>query len=397
MKREQFLNNIWKRYPAMPPRPVAWGRLLEVIDDQLVLESGLKMNMSQDLVGVLRTGDVIAVTEASPGQQEIHLLAPQIEPVSHISSSPEIQIRFSDYLEGIRKYFKSQDFIESFTPTLVECPGTEPFLDYFSTEFTVGKFHKKMYLPTSPELHLKKLLASGYSRIFEIKNCFRNGEAGTHHEPEFMMLEWYRSYSTLEQIQFDLQSLISALSGRSVQFHVTTMADQFREKLGFNLTPETTQKEFYTLLRSKGQIVSEDESLDDLFARLVVDYIEPGLDQNIPTIITHYPPFQAAYARLTVDGWADRFELFWRGLEIANAFHEVNDPELQLQRMNQDLNKKKTIGKEIPSLDMEFIQSLRSGVPPAGGIALGVERLFMALNHIEDIRDIKVFPMRRFL
>ena len=122
--------------------------------------------------------------------------------------------------------------------------------------------------------------------------------------------------------------------------------------------------------------------------------IEPQLAKyDAPIVLWHFPPSQAALARLTKDGWADRFELYWRGLEIANAFHELNDVDEQIKRFKADQKKKAELRKPVVPIDEEFIAALEWGMPPAAGIALGMERLFMALMGISDIKDVRPFPM----
>ncbi len=129
-----------------------------------------------------------------------------------------------------------------------------------------------------------------------------------------------------------------------------------------------------------------------IFSFLIfMEKIESQLPQDELIFVEKYPPYQAALARLTEDGWGDRFEVYWKGLELANAFHELNDPSIQRRRSEEDLQKKKDLHKEAVSLDEEFFQCLEAGMPPSGGIALGVERLFMALFDIKTIKDLRVF------
>lgn len=308
-------------------------------------------------------------------------------------SSPEINIptlkKFSELTFQIRQFFHSRNFIEATTPTLVECPGTEPFLDPFTTEFRFGKKIKKFYLPTSPEIALKKLICQGSGSVFEIKNVFRNNEISQHHAPEFLMLEWYRVHSDLGQIQKDIQELIQSLLKKdSFSIQKKTMQELFLEFLQFELTPSTTQAQFYSLALKNNLNVKSDETIEDLFSLIFLECIEKKWDKEVPLFVTDYPPFQAAYARLNEEGWAERFEFYWQGLEIANAFYEVTDAAEQLQRMQKDNLLKQRLGKEQVALDSEFIELMKKGMPKCSGIALGVERLFMAMNKIEDIQSI---------
>jgi lysyl-tRNA synthetase class 2 len=269
-------------------------------------------------------------------------------------------------------------------------------LNFFSTELTKGQKRKKVYLPTSPELHLKKALALGYGPLFEIKNCFRNDEISEHHEPEFTMLEWYRPFSDLSAIAEDAEKLLQFVSGQPrLKLKKTSMPELFREHLQFELQANTGVQELAQLAQKVGVKLSASEPIDDVFNRLFIERIEPKLPADQPLLVQDFPPYLAAYSRLTEKGWADRFEIYWQGMELANAFHELNDPVLQEQRMREDLQKKSSLGKPTPDLDEEFLQALRFGLPPSGGIALGVERLFMALTQRKTIQECKVFPYSR--
>lgn len=230
----------------------------------------------------------------------------------------------------------------------------------------------------------------GSGPVFEIKNVFRNQEMGQHHEPEFLMLEWYRQNCELTFLMQDVIELVRTLAKDDhLHFQIKSMQDLFREYLQFDLRPMTTVKDLFQLAQKHQLNVSEKDSIDDLFGMIFVDLIEVKIPKDNPLFVTDYPPFQAAYAKINAAGWADRFELYWQGLEIANAFHELTDADLQRQRMQNDNEKKKTLGKEVVGVDEEFLALMKQGMPNCSGIALGVERLFMAIHHVDDIRTLK--------
>ncbi len=343
----------------------------------------------------LQEGDLVAVVS----QSEIILLAPQLKSLPNRSFSPALLKKWNLYLGFIRDFFKEREFLEVRTPVLVPCPGTEPTLDVFSTELQIGSRKRKLFLPTSPELHLKKALALGADKIFELANCFRNGEITQRHQPEFMMLEWYRAYSNLSEIKDDVVNLVSFLAHR---FSLTaprqvlsySVADLFKKYCDFDLTPLTTAEELNALAARLQVDVHSAESIDDLFFLIFMEKIESRLESQDLIFVEKYPPYQAALARLTKDGWGDRFEVYWQGYELANAFHELNHPEIQRLRSIEDLDKKTRMQKEEIGLDQEFFDCLDAGMPPSGGIALGVERLFMCLFGIADIRELKIFPLK---
>lgn len=308
--------------------------------------------------------------------------------------------RFALFLNRVRDYFLSHGFNEVATPTLVRCPGLEPSLEPFVTEAAFGRLREKVYLPTSPEIHLKKAIAAGWTDIFEIKNCFRKGEFSTHHDNEFAMLEWYRAFAGLNMIEEDLRDLLQVLGdegwvdgGLKSGVTVTDFAALFKYHLNFILTPKTGAEELKRLCDDLDVHTTADDTFNDLFHRLLIDRLEPEIALMGPVIIKRFPPSQAALAKLDKDGWADRFEFYWNGLEIANAFNEVNNPDEQKKRWAAEMAERARLKTtEVPA-DPGLIRALRKGMPPCGGIALGVERLYMACAKVNDIRELKLFSV----
>lgn len=342
---------------------------------------------------ILREGDLIAVLD----ENEIVLLAPALRSLPRPAFDRRRQELWNHFIATLREFFVSDDFHEMKTPTLVACPGTEPSLDVFSTELKIGSRRQKLFLPTSPELHLKKALSLGAEKIFEIAPCFRNGEITEKHQPEFTLLEWYRAYDRGENVRQDVEKLVAYLSRKLKvpgprRISRYTVAELFQKYLQFELLPETSLAELKSLAEKAGVDARSADGIDDYFFLIFMDKIESQLPFDELIFVEKYPPYQAALARLTEDGWGDRFEVYWKGLELANAFHELNDPRIQRQRFNEDLQKKKQMGKEEILLDEEFLQCLEAGLPPSAGIALGVERLFMAFYDVPRISDLKLFP-----
>jgi lysyl-tRNA synthetase class 2 len=303
-------------------------------------------------------------------------------------------------LKTVREFFEARGFIEAATPTLVASPGTEPFLDPFETEWVFGSARHKFFLPTSPEFHLKKMLSFGWTRVFELKTCFRNGELSPSHQAEFLMLEWYRAYATLDAIADDVGALLDFLLMRLNPSHGiqkltrTTMADLFAKAFaGFELRSTTSIDELRELAKSQAVHFDPTDSWDDVFLRIFIEKIEDKLGAEGPLLVRGYPPSQAALSRIAHNGFADRFEVYWRGLELANAFHELNDPIENQVRFKKDAELKAQLGKAAVPGDLKLLEAFESGMPPAGGIALGVERLFMALFEIQDISETRAFPL----
>lgn len=424
MDRERFLTEVWQSYPAAP-RGGAWrfGRFERQGRDFVLKRAGAEEKFTLpeavELHGlregaalaaaafwsVLRTGDWVGYrAPEGDGKAAVILLAPQrrADPRDGAGGradapgfarplTPTMRA-FADYRADLRAFFRGRGFEEIATPTLVDCPGTEIFLDVFRTEFAPGTPRaRELYLPTSPELHLKKALALGAERIFELRPCFRNGEIGEKHRPEFWMLEWYRAFADLEDLKGDCRDLVRHVAGLpELQFSEVSVRDLFGQ-LGIDLTPRTTAEELKAWCRRLGLAADHYELWDDLFYLIFVDRIEPFLPSAQPLFVTDYPPSQAALARVNERGWADRFELYWRGLEIANAYFELNDPVEQRRRSAEDLRRRAELGRQPLRLDEGFFAALESGMPPSAGIALGAERLFMAARGVKDIGELSPF------
>jgi lysyl-tRNA synthetase class 2 len=214
------------------------------------------------------------------------------------------------------------------------------------------------------------------------------------------MLEWYRAYSNLDAIADDVDQLLQSIA-QQFELQVlplkrTTIAQLFADAFpGFTLTPSTTRDELAKLASTHKIAVGPDDSFDDVFFRLFLEKIESKLGHEGPLLVSHYPPSQAALSRIGAHGFAERFEVYWNGLELANAFHELNDPLENEKRFAQDAAAKASLGKPPVPRDENLVRALKKGMPPSGGIALGVDRLFMALFGISEIAETRAFPLTR--
>ncbi len=389
--RDEYLQNRWKTYPEMPRGALRWGRVEQQrLGVQILSESRFKDDLETKGIDVLVDGDLVAIMPSN----QIVLLAPNLttRPVRD-EKWPEIKIWF-EFLTHVRKFFQEKRFQEVKTPTLVDCPGTEPSLEVFETQFENGSLSRKYFLPTSPELNIKKLLAEGAERVFEIAPVFRNGEKTEKHEPEFTMLEWYRSFSAFSPIKMDMIELIEQMADalkvpRPIEVLSFTVSDLFKQYCNFDFRPTTTVEELKALAQKLNVDVQSATSIDDYFYLIFMDKIEYQWPNDRLVFVEKYPSYQAALARIGADGWAERFEVYWKGLELGNAFHELNDPAAQRLRSNEDLQKKVNEGRKPIELDEKFFQALEYGLPPSAGIAVGLERLFMALMDMKKIQKLK--------
>ncbi len=261
-------------------------------------------------------------------------------------------------LHVLRDWFSSEGFIEVETPVRIPAPALEPHIDAESSG--AG------FLRTSPELHMKRLLAAGYPKIFQIGPCFRRGERGDRHNPEYTMLEWYRANADYLDILQDTETLISRLATHlphplpRAPWPRFTVEDLFMRHAGWNPV------EAYDAGR---------------FERDLVTRIEPTLPRDTPVFVMDYPAAAAALSRRKPgrETVAERFELYIAGLEIANAFSELTDPVEQRLRFERCAEDRRAAGHDVYPLDEAFLSALSAGMPPSGGIALGVDRLMMAL------------------
>ena len=302
---------------------------------------------------------------------------------------------WKNFLTSVKDFFYSKGLAYADTPDLVECPGTEPHLQAFKICLFVNGKRRTLYLPTSPEMHLKKLLCQDWTDFFEIKKCYRNGELSKLHQAEFTLLEWYRAFYSTQELMEETYTLLSFLH-RKIFFKPSlpeaktyTVCELFKKYLSFSLTPQTSKKEIAVLLQKYNLIYNLKDSFESLFFNLFLNLIEPKLPKENPVFIHDYPPQLRAFSKLNAQGWADRFELYWKGVELANAFHEVTDSKEQLSLFKEHIKKRKD---SVP-IDKELLFFMKGGMPPCSGIAVGLDRLFLAFYEKDSLTETRLFPL----
>ena len=333
-----------------------------------------------------------------------------------IRKNPELRekcAKCSKINELIRVFFKKRGFLEVQTPALVRCAGQEPYITPFDVVFRDEKNNKyKGFLITSPEYSLKKLLSGGFDKVFEIAKVFRSNESfGGLHNPEFTMLEWYRINSDYRQIMIDTEQLIYFLAkkikhsdyliyqGQKINlappWPKVTVKDLFLKYANINLDKARTTAEFKKQLKDKMYLKCRD--WNDIFYLVFLNEIEPRLKKDKPLIIFDYPLPQASLAKRKNKNsfYAERFEVYIGGMEIANAFSELLDPKEQFRRFKEENRLRKKNKKINIPIDKDFIHALELQIPPSGGIALGIERLQMIFLNIKDINDLLIFPAKQ--
>lgn len=304
---------------------------------------------------------------------------------------------WSRFLDAIKEFFHSRACAYASSPSIVLCPGTEPQINFFKTSFLQGKKQKNMYLSSSPEMHLKKLLCQDWTDFFEIKTCYRNEEASSTHQAEFTLLEWYRAfYSTTDLIQevCDLLKFLQTkdfCKTRLSKFKTYTVRELFKKYLNFSLKPNSSAKDLMQVLKQTNNVFCEQTSFEDCFWLLFLNEIEPKIPKDQGSFIKDYPWQLRAFAKLNSQAWADRFELYWQGLELANAFYEVTDPKEQLRLFKKDLAQR----QDGVTLDKELLHLMENqAMPPCSGIALGLDRLFLALYKKTDLSQTRLFSIQ---
>ncbi|MGR8941744.1 MAG: EF-P lysine aminoacylase EpmA [Gammaproteobacteria bacterium] len=305
-------------------------------------------------------------------------------------------------LRQIREYFWQQGVLEVETPLLSQTVGTDPQLAFFSTEFDFAPFRQTLYLQTSPEFAMKRLLAAGSGSVYQICKAFRNGEAGRFHNPEFTLLEWYRVGYRLSDLMDDCEALIGTLFAghrplpKAQRF---SYASLFEEYTGLTAT-DFNVRAYNTYAMANGlpeaaSVCGDNHStwLDFLFSHK----IQPHLGHNALCMVYGYPACQSSLARLNEEdpSITDRVELFLDGMELGNGFYELADANEQERRFDHELMIRRRDNLPLGSKDKRLIMALAAGLPDCSGIAIGIDRLLMALHNTPSIEDVISFSITR--
>jgi len=314
----------------------------------------------------------------------------------------------AEYLKAIREFFDQKDFLEINCPQMIRANAVEEFIDPLPVTYQDQTF----YLHTSPELYLKKILAAGLQQIYSLQPVFRNDAQGQQHIPQFLMLEWYKVGQTLHELMDDCYRLMqtackvlnpslrvwSHVSKTWVDFssgyEIFTMQELWQKYVGIDLhqvlneSASKTDSFFVEKIAELGTPLRSGAEFTDAFFHIMMEKIEPNIGLERPCVIYKWPKQLASLSKICDDGlFCERFEIYAGGMELANAYNELNDAKQQQNRFEQANEVRKANGWSVLPIDYSFIEAVGK-LPSCVGVALGVDRLLMLLTEAKNIAEI---------
>lgn len=294
-------------------------------------------------------------------------------------------------LAKIREFFAARDVLEVETPLLAATTATDVYIQSLQVRSSTQDKKPPLYLQTSPEFFMKRLLCAGAGSIYQIGKAFRENESGSRHNPEFTMLEWYRPGFSLSELMDEVEQLVERILGCGIVPRFS-YRELFAEHLHIN-PHQISATELEQLARSVMELNATGLSETDHLQLLMSRCIEPRMPEYC--FVYDYPVAQAALARIADDdngqAVARRFELYCRGMELANGYHELTDADEQRARFEADLLKRRELGLAEYPIDEQLLAALTRGLPECAGVALGIDRLLMLQCEIRDIRQVISF------
>lgn len=316
------------------------------------------------------------------------------------SATREVLRRRAELMAALRAFFAERGVLEVETPVLCSTGSTDPHLDQFSTQYLPpgAAAGRPLFLQTSPEFCMKRLLAAGSGPIYQMGKCFRNGEVGRRHNPEFTMLEWYRPghdhHALMDEVDALLQRILGTPAAERVPYGILCGRH-------LDIDPHHATLSELRTCAARLNVSASDALGDDREAWLQLLWthvVEPRLARTgRPLFVIDYPSSQAMLARLRpgTPAVAERFELYVDGMELANGFHELTDVAEQRERFAQDRRYRESLGLPAVAVDERLLTALAHGLPACSGVALGVDRLLMVLIGARDIAEVLAFPHDR--
>jgi lysyl-tRNA synthetase class 2 len=313
----------------------------------------------------------------------------------------ELFIMRSKIISAIRRWFDDHGFLEVETPVLQPLYGgalSRPFVTHYNA------LDRDFYLRIATELYLKRLIVGGLEKVYELGKDFRNEGISQKHSPEFTMLEWYEAYSDYNDVARELEELVSYVADQvgyegEVDFtppwRRVTLRDAIKEKTGVDVIENRDTGSLVAAAKEKGIELDHGESWPQLVDELLSKYVEPDLIQ--PTFVMDYPVELSPFAKdhRQTEGLVERWESFCLGIEFGNAFTELNDPDEQRARFEAQTVLTEEGDQETQPYDEDFVRALEHGMPPTGGVGIGIDRLVMILSGRSSIREVILFPAMR--
>lgn len=322
--------------------------------------------------------------------------------------SRDILVKRAAIIREIRRFLDARGFVEAETPVLQALHGgaaARPFVTHYNA------LDRQVNLRISLELYLKRLLIGGIEKVYEIGRVFRNEGLSRKHSPEFTMLESYEAYADYQDVMRMVEELISGVAQRvlgtmqiTVQGHSIdltppwprqTLRDAILEKSGVDYTQHPTLESLHDAVRAAALRVEPQKTRAQLIDQLLSTCVEPFIVQ--PIFLTDYPIELSPFAKLKPGSTdtVERFEAFAAGVELGNAFTELNDPDDQYQRFLEQVRQGQAGDEDAHVMDIDFLEAMQQGMPPAGGLGIGIDRLIMFLLDVPTIREVIAFPMLR--
>ena len=312
----------------------------------------------------------------------------------------ELFIMRSKVVSAIRNWLDNRGFLEVETPILQRLYGgalARPFRTHYN------ELDREMYLRIADELYLKRLIVGGLEKVYEIGKDFRNEGFSRKHQPEFTMLEWYEAYADYNDIADELEELVASLAPFATDESIDwsrpwkriTLRDAILEETGVDIYIARDKDALIAAARDKGIETPADENWPKLVDWLLSHYVEPKLIN--PTLLMDYPVELSPFAKRhrEQEGLVERFEGFAGGMEFTNAFTELNDPDDQRARFEEQVKDREGGDQETQPYDEDYVFALEHGMPPTGGIGIGIDRLVMLLSGRDSIREVQLFPAMR--
>jgi lysyl-tRNA synthetase, class II len=319
-------------------------------------------------------------------------------------ANPEARELFtlrSRVISAVRRFLDAEGFIEVETPVLQPLYGgaaARPFTTHHNA------LDRELYLRIATELYLKRLIVGGLERVYELGKDFRNEGISHKHNPEFTMLEWYEAYADYNDVAARAERLVAHVADAvgyageidlSPPWHRETLAGAILERTGIDILALRDRDALAAAMRAHDLVVPEDDTWPQLVDELLSKHVEPTLVE--PTFLLDYPVELSPFAKRhrSTQGLVERFEAYVGGMEIANAFTELNDPDEQRRRFEQQRTLAGAGDEEAQPYDEAFVQALEHGMPPTGGIGIGIDRLVMVMTGHRSIREVVLFPAMR--